>query len=165
MGSFSSTPKILNDDNQDNDLCLPEDLSRNELLQYCQKYHLHPMVKRCFRKANESKNSSYGLKFRKLNGVSKGCSDYIFNPLCLRVFQWNILSQALGENNDHFVRCPTEALDWNNRKFHLIEEILEYYPDVICLQVLTLLTYLKYDLIFFKFLFRRLTTLISSREF
>lgn len=136
MGSFTSTPKILNGDHQDNDLYLPDGLSREELLQYCQKYHLHPMVKRAFRKAQDTQDSmTYALKFRKLNTVSKACSEFVTSPLYLRVFQWNILSQALGEKNDHFVRCPEEALDWNNRKFHIVEEILEYCPDVICLQV------------------------------
>lgn len=74
MGSFSSAPKILNGDNQDSDIHIPEGISRQELLQYCQKQHLHPMVKRAFTKANDSQDNHLinAFKFRKLNTVSKG---------------------------------------------------------------------------------------------
>lgn len=73
MGSFSSTPKILNGDTQDNDVHVPEGISRQELIQYCQKQQRHPLIKRAFRKAFDSKDSmTYALKFKKLNSVSKG---------------------------------------------------------------------------------------------
>ncbi|XP_041943963.1 nocturnin isoform X1 [Alosa sapidissima] len=52
----------------------------------------------------------------------------------IRVMQWNILAQALGEGMDNFVRCPLEALKWNERKYLILEEILNYQPDVLCLQ-------------------------------
>lgn len=64
-----------------------------------------------------------------------GCSDYVSNPNNLRIFQWNILSQALGQMNDNFARCPDEALEWNTRRYLIVEEIVEYCPDIICLQV------------------------------
>ncbi|MFT7806546.1 nocturnin-like [Arapaima gigas] len=51
-----------------------------------------------------------------------------------RVMQWNILAQALGEGKDGFVHCPPEALDWAERKYLILEEILTYRPDVLCLQ-------------------------------
>jgi CheY-like chemotaxis protein len=95
MGSFSSTPKILNDDSQDNDIQMPINFSRYELIQYCQTQpQVHPMVKRAFRKVGESNVDSYGFKFRKLNALTKGCSDYVSSPYSLRIFQWNILSQG-----------------------------------------------------------------------
>jgi hypothetical protein len=73
MGSFSSTPKILNDDCQDNDIQMPINFSRYELIQYCQTQpQVHPMVKRAFRKVGESNVDSYGFKFRKLNALTKG---------------------------------------------------------------------------------------------
>lgn len=73
MGSFSSTPKILNDDNQDSDVNIPNGMSRQELLQYCQKQQQTQMFKRSFRRARESQESlTYGFKVRKLNTVSKG---------------------------------------------------------------------------------------------
>ncbi|CAH2301003.1 nocturnin isoform X1 [Pelobates cultripes] len=51
-----------------------------------------------------------------------------------RVMQWNILAQALGEGKDNFVKCPLEALKWEERKYLILEEILIYRPDVLCLQ-------------------------------
>ncbi|XP_061103145.1 nocturnin-like isoform X1 [Conger conger] len=52
----------------------------------------------------------------------------------IRVMQWNILAQALGEGKDSFVRCPPEALNWAERKYLILEEILTYRPDILCLQ-------------------------------
>ncbi|XP_063046465.1 nocturnin isoform X2 [Engraulis encrasicolus] len=52
----------------------------------------------------------------------------------IRVMQWNILAQALGEGKDGFVRCPLEALNWAERKYLILEEILTYQPDILCLQ-------------------------------
>ncbi|KAJ8391011.1 hypothetical protein AAFF_G00097890 [Aldrovandia affinis] len=52
----------------------------------------------------------------------------------IRVMQWNILAQALGEGKDGFVRCPLDALNWAERKYLILEEILTYQPDVLCLQ-------------------------------
>ncbi|XP_053311510.1 nocturnin isoform X2 [Spea bombifrons] len=51
-----------------------------------------------------------------------------------RVMQWNILAQALGEGKDNFIKCPMEALKWEERKYLILEEILSYRPDVLCLQ-------------------------------
>ncbi|RVE76342.1 hypothetical protein OJAV_G00009370 [Oryzias javanicus] len=52
----------------------------------------------------------------------------------IRVMQWNILAQALGEGVDNFVRCPVDALCWSQRKCLLLEEILTYRPHILCLQ-------------------------------
>ncbi|XP_061542487.1 nocturnin isoform X1 [Phycodurus eques] len=52
----------------------------------------------------------------------------------VRVIQWNILAQALGEGKDGFIRCPLEALNWKERKYLILEEILTYRPDIVCLQ-------------------------------
>ncbi|XP_042557677.1 nocturnin isoform X1 [Dipodomys spectabilis] len=52
----------------------------------------------------------------------------------IRVMQWNILAQALGEGKDNFVQCPAEALRWEERKCLILEEILAYQPDILCLQ-------------------------------
>ncbi|KAH1169819.1 nocturnin isoform X1 [Mauremys mutica] len=52
----------------------------------------------------------------------------------IRVMQWNILAQALGEGKDNFVQCPMEALKWEERKCLILEEILAYQPDILCLQ-------------------------------
>ncbi|XP_012692430.1 nocturnin isoform X2 [Clupea harengus] len=61
-----------------------------------------------------------------------GSGDHRQQPI--RVMQWNILAQALGEGMDSFVRCPLEALKWNERKYLILEEILTYQPDILCLQ-------------------------------
>ncbi|KAF7663151.1 hypothetical protein LDENG_00216860 [Lucifuga dentata] len=52
----------------------------------------------------------------------------------IRVMQWNILAQALGEGVDNFVQCPLEALSWSQRKYLILEEILTYQPHILCLQ-------------------------------
>lgn len=52
----------------------------------------------------------------------------------IRVMQWNILAQALGEGVDSFVCCPLEALSWSRRRFLILEEVLTLRPDVLCLQ-------------------------------
>ncbi|XP_051993542.1 nocturnin isoform X2 [Xyrauchen texanus] len=52
----------------------------------------------------------------------------------IRVMQWNVLAQALGEGMDNFVQCPMDALNWAERKYLILEEILMYRPDILCLQ-------------------------------
>lgn len=52
----------------------------------------------------------------------------------IRIMQWNILAQALGEGKDGFTRCPPDALNWQERKYLILEEILTYRPDILCLQ-------------------------------
>ncbi|XP_034146977.1 nocturnin isoform X2 [Esox lucius] len=52
----------------------------------------------------------------------------------IRVMQWNTLAQALGEGMDSFVNCPPEALNWAERKYLILEEILTYRPHILCLQ-------------------------------
>ncbi|TWW55872.1 nocturnin isoform X1 [Takifugu flavidus] len=52
----------------------------------------------------------------------------------IRIMQWNILAQALGEGKDGFIRCPLDALNWEERKYLILEEILTYRPDILCLQ-------------------------------
>ncbi|MFT7807432.1 nocturnin-like isoform X1 [Arapaima gigas] len=52
----------------------------------------------------------------------------------IRVMQWNILAQALGEGQDNFIHCSADALNWAERKYLILEEILTYEPDILCLQ-------------------------------
>ncbi|XP_068177622.1 nocturnin isoform X2 [Antennarius striatus] len=67
-------------------------------------------------------------KFTRLN------SGVIASSSAIRVMQWNILAQALGEGLDNFVQCPLEALSWSRRKYLILEEILTYQPHILCLQ-------------------------------
>lgn len=116
MGSFTSATKILNDDCQDNDVQLPERLSRLELLEHCSKalFHLPSLVKRSLKyrdftnydlnkgilqlsSISESKCSSFftWMKYSFLTFFSLAvCSDFISGPQNVRVLQWNILSQC-----------------------------------------------------------------------
>ncbi|XP_061901362.1 nocturnin isoform X2 [Entelurus aequoreus] len=65
----------------------------------------------------------------------KGAAHFRHQPgPSIRVMQWNILAQALGEGKDGFIRCPLEALNWKERKYLILEEILNYRPDIVCLQ-------------------------------
>ncbi|XP_033112060.1 nocturnin-like isoform X2 [Anneissia japonica] len=56
------------------------------------------------------------------------------NLATVRIMQWNILADALGNGGDNFIKCPKEALNWETRKFRILEELLIYDPDVMCLQ-------------------------------
>ena len=44
------------------------------------------------------------------------------------------MSAALCVESDKFVRCSPASLDWRYRRWRMIQEILKYSPDVICLQ-------------------------------
>jgi hypothetical protein len=75
MGSFTSAPKILNEDTQDGDVELPPRMSREELLQYChqQRGDLPALVKR---------------SYKRLHGQFGNAPDGV------RVLQWNVLSRG-----------------------------------------------------------------------
>ncbi|XP_055841634.1 nocturnin isoform X2 [Episyrphus balteatus] len=142
MGSFNSAPKINNIDSQDDSLEVPQGLNTSELLQHIK--HLRGenqpqlltryFVKQSITPSLVSNDITDGLSFLKLNSISKVCSAPISAPNHIRLLQWNILSQTLGQNNDGFVRCPDEALTWDHRKYLIVQEILQNNPDVICLQ-------------------------------
>jgi hypothetical protein len=73
-----------------------------------------------------------------------------------------IFPSALGQMNDNFVKCPDEALEWNSRKFRIIEEIVEYCPDIICLQVSPSLAKNSFYFLWRLFSSRKWTTSTSS---
>uniref|UniRef100_A0A0K8TQZ4 Nocturnin n=1 Tax=Tabanus bromius TaxID=304241 RepID=A0A0K8TQZ4_TABBR len=142
MGSFNSAPKIHNTDSQDDSVEVPEGLTNHDLLQHCKimrgedhpqlltRYFLKPVTNNSII-ANEITD---GLRVLALNAVSKVCSAPVTPPNQIRILQWNILSQSLGQNNDGFVQCPDEALTWENRKYLIVQEIIQNNPDVVCLQ-------------------------------
>ena len=49
---------------------------------------------------------------------------------CIRVLQWNHLSQCLGTKCDKLVRCDPTALLWTTRRWRILEELLAQDPDV-----------------------------------
>ncbi|KDR21508.1 nocturnin isoform X2 [Zootermopsis nevadensis] len=146
MGSFTSAPKILNEDTQDADVVLPTSLSRDELLQHChqQLENLPSLVKRSFRRlVQQFGDTADGLRVLQWNVLSRVCGEATSSPYHIRVLQWNLLSQALGQMNDNFVCCPDAALEWRFRRYHIIEEIVEYCPDIVCLQEVDHFNFLK----------------------
>ncbi|KAL7730654.1 hypothetical protein ACLKA6_003431 [Drosophila palustris] len=142
MGSFNSAPKINNVDSQDDGLELPKGLSTVALLEHVQQLRgggidQPSLLTRSF--LNPSLiggDVSDGLRSLNLNAVSRVCSPPAENDGAqnIRLLQWNILSQTLGQHNDGFVRCPVEALTWQHRKYLIVQEILQNQPDVVCLQ-------------------------------
>ncbi|KAH6936959.1 hypothetical protein HPB50_024441 [Hyalomma asiaticum] len=116
MGSFTSAPKIANEDQADCDLEMEPQhpITREELLARCRKelQSLPPQLKR-----------NFTGRYQEQPG-----------PETVRVLQWNLLSQALAEQADGFACCPDAALDWSKRRWRILEEILSYQPDVVCLQ-------------------------------
>ncbi|XP_069701047.1 nocturnin isoform X3 [Periplaneta americana] len=146
MGSFTSAPKILNEDTQDADVELPERMSRDELLQHCHQQLLNypSLVKRCFRRLSQQfGDTASGLRVLQWNVLSRVCGEAVSSPYHIRVLQWNVLSQALGQMNDNFVCCPDEALEWRSRRYHMVEELVGYCPDILCLQEVDHFNFLK----------------------
>ncbi|KAL5289751.1 CCRN4L family protein [Megaselia abdita] len=143
MGSFNSSPKINNFDSQDGNIMVPQGYNSKKLLhhiKFLQGEHGSRVLERCFLRQTSpviSEGLSDDFRMLELNSTV-GCS----RPLgyngntnnMLRILQWNLLSQSLGQHNDGFVKCPDEALTWDYRKYLIIEEILQHQPDIICLQ-------------------------------
>ncbi|XP_040915892.1 protein angel homolog 1 [Toxotes jaculatrix] len=51
------------------------------------------------------------------------------------VMSYNILAQDLLEaNQELYMHCPLEVLDWSYRCSLLLDEILKWTPDILCLQ-------------------------------
>ncbi|KAH8358915.1 hypothetical protein KR093_003245, partial [Drosophila rubida] len=142
MGSFNSAPKINNVDSQDDGLELPKGLSTDALLEHVHQLRGNgidrpSLLTRSFLKPSLGNvDVTDGLRCLKLNAVSRVCSPPLENDGTqhIRLLQWNILSQTLGQHNDGFVRCPEEALTWQHRKYLIVQEILQNQPDVVCLQ-------------------------------
>lgn len=64
----------------------------------------------------------------------------------LRIMQWNLLAQALSQGDDNFVLCPVSALDWEHRKLHILEELLNYNPTILCLEEVDHFSFIKENL-------------------
>ena len=112
MGAMSSVPKTTITDHQDDDLFFPQS-------------NMMHLLKRCH---DELRDLPKPLQ-RNFRREMKGGSNKT-----IRIFQWNHLSQTLGTKNDNFVRCNPQALDWSSRRWRLLEEIIQYDPDIICMQ-------------------------------
>lgn len=108
-----------NGDTQDEELDVPPEATPTSLLELCRDHLMGrpPLLRRGFARASPDGKA--------LEGGSNAA---------IRVMQWNILSQSLGLENDNFVACPEEALQWSTRRFRLLEEMLVHKPDILCLQ-------------------------------
>eukprot|EP01114_Cavostelium_apophysatum_P006143 TRINITY_DN17387_c0_g1_i1.p1 TRINITY_DN17387_c0_g1~~TRINITY_DN17387_c0_g1_i1.p1 ORF type:complete len:322 (+),score=68.18 TRINITY_DN17387_c0_g1_i1:89-1054(+) len=53
----------------------------------------------------------------------------------IRFVQYNVLADIYA-NQERYYYCSERTLDWDFRKWKLLLEILEYQPDVLCLQEL-----------------------------
>jgi hypothetical protein len=92
MGSFTSAPKILNEDTQDADVELPTHMSREELLQHCRQEleNLPALVKRSFRRLRpQFGDTSEGVRVLQWNVLSRGTQTEL---LLYRVFEKEIRS-------------------------------------------------------------------------
>jgi len=118
MGSFTSAPVLAKGDSQDQHLKFPQ---TNEA----------EMLERCNR---ELAGLPQPLNRQFITYTQQHTNTESTDTSNIRILQWNHLSQTLGTKNDKFVCCPAQALDWNTRRWRLIQEIVRYSPDLICLQ-------------------------------
>lgn len=62
MGSFTSAPKILNNDDQDDNLHIPSGITRKELLQFCKsQQNCQKLLTRSFRRRGSIKEANNGI--------------------------------------------------------------------------------------------------------
>jgi len=119
MGALSSLPTIEPAGDTDALLTFPE-TNQEEFLARCEKEtsQLPKPLERSLRR-HRKQVAENGKRMEEDN---------------IRILSWNILSQALGTQNDGFVCCPPEALEWKTRRWRLMEELVRYQPDILCLQ-------------------------------
>jgi len=125
----SSSPLLSPTGDQDDSLEFPN-VTREELLTRCVKelnFDSKPFERKFFPKIFETQQKENNpVPVKSLNKDEEEHT--------IRIFQWNILSQTLGSKNDKFVRCDPLALDWRTRRWKILEEIIRYDPDIVCLQ-------------------------------
>ena len=142
MGSFTSMPKIRPSPNsEDTDVVYVTDqcVNLDQFLANCRRElgSLPPAIPRSFRHRRNSLSHE---------GFTVDAAFSFLRSEPIRVFQWNVLSQALGTGNDNFVKCPSEALEWKTRRFRMLEEIARHNADVICLQEVDHFSFLRKSL-------------------
>ncbi|EDO34680.1 predicted protein [Nematostella vectensis] len=88
-------------------------------------------IKEILRKADTTVADFPPLTERTFETVHYACKGSPF-----RVMQWNVLADGLSGSSptSNFIKCPSEALSWSTRKQRLIQGILTYEPDIICLE-------------------------------
>ncbi|KAF2355572.1 Endonuclease/exonuclease/phosphatase [Trinorchestia longiramus] len=123
MGSFTSRPQIASSAGQDDGVQPPSGATYEEMLEWVRRplADLPPQLLRQYRRAVPPRLSSLHTPAQP-------------SAATFRLMQWNVLAQALGTHADNFVMCPPEALNWDTRRFRILEEILSHQPDIVCLQ-------------------------------
>jgi len=108
---------------QDDDLVFPS-TTHEQLLQRCQQSLNHADLPTTFCR-------NWSVSFPQHTSSSEDLKKTGTN---LRIFQWNILAQAIGTKLDNFRTHDPRILEWNSRRWRILEEILLHCPDIICLQ-------------------------------
>ncbi|GFS12082.1 nocturnin-like [Elysia marginata] len=86
------------------------------------------------------------LLVRGFTNIDQSPGDYQqpdFSDGNIRIMQWNLLAQGLCQTSDGFILCPTGALNWDFRQYHLLEELLTYQASIYCLQEVDHFDYIK----------------------
>ncbi|CAF3241898.1 unnamed protein product [Rotaria sp. Silwood2] len=52
----------------------------------------------------------------------------------IHVLQWNVLAQALSYTKGNFVRVSDDVVDFDSRKWRILEQIIIRQPDLCALQ-------------------------------
>lgn len=113
MGSFTNKPKLAAEENPDLEIdFLPATIEL--LLDRCKQElkDLPAPFTRHWKQISDGKHAGESV----------------------RVMQWNHLSQTLGTKCDKYVQCEPRCLQWPLRRWRIIEELIRYSPDIICLQ-------------------------------
>jgi len=130
----SLSPAVPLSEDEDECLLFPEE-TKEELLARCakelnfntqpfkRKFHTNPDIL-ALHETQDHGATTTPIKFLNENEEEN----------TIRVLQWNILSQTLGSKNDKFIRCNPLALEWRTRRWKILEEIIRYDPDIVCLQ-------------------------------
>ncbi|XP_071511005.1 nocturnin-like isoform X1 [Diadema antillarum] len=113
--------------------------TREQLLHQCQEAPVRkvPLLRRQFKWLPPATPDSCGDEMDSgSRGNGAGGEDAVMpsRDSRVRVMVWNVLADALSQGKDNFIKCPKESLLWENRKYAILEEILTYDPDVVCLQ-------------------------------
>ncbi|CAF3437945.1 unnamed protein product [Rotaria socialis] len=56
------------------------------------------------------------------------------SPSTIHVLQWNVLAQALSYTKDNFVRVNNDIVDFEKRKWRILEQIIIRRPDLCALE-------------------------------
>jgi len=135
MGALSSTPTVLPAGDTDALVAFPAS-SHEQFLARCQKElaNLPPPLQRELRSQESSGQGELRSQESSGQGELRSQESSGQGGETIRMFSWNLLSQALGTQNDGFVLCPASALEWGTRRWRLLEELVRHRPSIICLQ-------------------------------